>query len=152
MTDRMKLFGSSTALTRKQASAPVAYYEEHGLLKGRVLDYGCGLDVHRYTRFDPVYHNHPEVLLTSYDTVMCNYVLNVQPTDHLIIEILTLLWHLTAPGGRVLVAVLFEGKEGTHSVGGGKPRNKAEWTAVLRQVWPRMRSMPGGIYTAIKKT
>jgi len=60
------------------------------LIKGKVLDFGCGkgrdvadlktqgIDVVGY---DPNFNNKPELLKERYDTIICNYVLNVLPLE-----------------------------------------------------------------------
>jgi len=71
-----------TAIARKQLSTPASYLVKHDLLKGRLFDFGCGkgfdADHLGMDKYDP---NHfpdgPSVPMHEYDTVMCNYVLNV---------------------------------------------------------------------------
>jgi len=72
-----------TAIQRKQVSVPARWLEKHGLLNGRILDYGCGqgydctwLDCDGY---DPYYQ--PAMPDGLFDTVICNYVLNVIPEN-----------------------------------------------------------------------
>lgn len=71
-----------TARARKTLSAPAQFLQQQGLLKGRVLDYGCGrgfdadtLGIHGY---DP--HWRPKLPRGQFDTVLCTFVLNVLPT------------------------------------------------------------------------
>jgi SAM-dependent methyltransferase len=73
-----------SAMSRRSASAPTKYLLDKKLIIGRVLDYGCGkgedaktlenldFDVEKY---DP--HYYPEIPTGKFDTIVCNYVLNV---------------------------------------------------------------------------
>ena len=73
---------AKTAKTRKEPSAPMQWLEDENLLEwGRCLDYGCGkgfdADFYGMEKFDP---NHfPEEPTGLFDTITCNYVLNVVP-------------------------------------------------------------------------
>ena len=74
-----------TAISRKKVSAPAKYLMDEGLIKGHVLDFGCG-------RGDLEIASHPEADVSGwdpywkpslpsrskYDVVTCIYVLNVQ--------------------------------------------------------------------------
>lgn len=75
-----------TAISRKKMSKPTAYLWNQGLLKGTVLDYGCGRgdDIRLFREnhnlivagYDPHYQPvYPEG--QHYCTIICNYVLNV---------------------------------------------------------------------------
>lgn len=73
-----------TAISRNKLSAPARWLNEHGLLEGRVLDYGCGRgDIFKHlltegvdgAQFDP--HWHPECPSGYFHTVYCGFVLNV---------------------------------------------------------------------------
>lgn len=96
-------YGGTTSIAR--SSAPLRYWQEAGLLAGDVLDFGCGQEAHGFQRYDAFTQPDTPLLLRQYDTVMCNYVLNTQPADHLITQICALLWHLARDGGHVLIAV-----------------------------------------------
>ena len=68
-----------TAIYRKSLSAPTKYLYENNLLVGRVLDYGCGkgfdskhLNIESYD----IYYQ-PKLPSGKFDTIICNYVLNV---------------------------------------------------------------------------
>ena len=68
-----------TAISRKKESTPVRWLIDQGLIVGDVLDYGCGhgkcAEVMGADKYDPYHHR---VKLTKkYDTITCNYVLNV---------------------------------------------------------------------------
>ncbi len=68
-----------TAISRKTPSAPMTRLASDGRLVGRVLDYGCGkgrdADEYHTDRYDP--HYSPGVPPGTFDTITCNYVLNV---------------------------------------------------------------------------
>ena len=68
-----------TAIARSRPSAPMAFLNKDHRLVGRTLDYGCGrgvdVDAFGMDGYDPHYSpKRPEGL---YDTIVCNYVLNV---------------------------------------------------------------------------
>lgn len=73
-----------TAKERKSLSFPSKILRERNLLKGKILDFGCGLgkDVEflksegfDIVGYDPYYF--PELPLEKFDTIICHYVLNV---------------------------------------------------------------------------
>ena len=70
-----------TAIGRKTLPAPTNYLLSSGLLKGRVLDYGCGRCKKINTQngihynYDP--HYEPEGKQGQMNVILCNYVLNV---------------------------------------------------------------------------
>ena len=73
-----------TAKEREKMSFPSRILYERGLLKGNVLDFGCGhgKDVEELQQkkisidgYDPYYQ--PNIKREKYDTIICNYVLNV---------------------------------------------------------------------------
>lgn len=68
-----------TAITRTKMSAPAKWLHETGRLTGRVLDYGCGkgkdAELIGCESYDPYYQ--PAMPPDSFDTIMCNFVLNV---------------------------------------------------------------------------
>lgn len=82
-----------TAIKRYKPSAPMQYLSNNGLLTGRKLDYGCGqgFDAAHFEmeKYDPYYASSmPE---GQFDTITCNYVLNVvQDNDEIkrIIEVI----------------------------------------------------------------
>lgn len=80
---------------------------DKGLLLGRVLDYGCGRgqDANRLgiDRYDPYYF--PDLPTGPYDTITCNYVLNVieDPKDRA--EVVRMINLLLAPGGVAYLTV-----------------------------------------------
>lgn len=70
-----------TAIVRTKLSAPVRYLREHRLIKGYVLDYGCGRGFDAtylgWDKYDP--HYYPDDPSFLYDTIICSYVLNTLP-------------------------------------------------------------------------
>jgi hypothetical protein len=98
--------GARTAMTRSKPSLPMRELEEQGLLQGRMLDYGAGkgFDADRLgmEKYDPTFW--PEAPEGSFDTITCNYVLNVVPPESED-EILGHIEELLAPGGTAYIAV-----------------------------------------------
>ncbi len=102
-----------TAISRKKPSSPLLALESTGLIKGTVLDYGCGkgadgkylsskgIDVDSY---DP-HWNPISICGKKYNTILCTYVLNVieseSERDELIANILS---HLE-PEGKAFLSV-----------------------------------------------
>ena len=72
-----------TAIRRNKLSAPMRQLSENGHLRGRMLDYGCGLGddarILGVDAYDP-YHR-PEWPRGKYDTITCIYVLNALETE-----------------------------------------------------------------------
>jgi len=103
-------YGGATAMSR--GSIPWRFWSAEGYLAGRVLDFGCGRDdsKHATARYDPFHATDTAPLLDCWDRVVCNYVLNVQPSDHLITLLCALMSRLVAPGGEALVAVTKQGQ------------------------------------------
>jgi len=68
-----------TAMGRTGVSRPARYLHENNLLQGRTLDYGSGrgydADEYKLERYDPHWHNIEPI--GKFDTIMCNFVLNV---------------------------------------------------------------------------
>ncbi|HOV48014.1 MAG TPA: HIT domain-containing protein [Anaerolineae bacterium] len=100
-----------TVKERTQASFPVRYLLNQGLLRGRVLDFGCGLGVDvaflqargfEVTGYDP--HYAPDPPQGKFDTILCLYVLNVllpEEQAHVLMAIAELL----KPEGRAYFSV-----------------------------------------------
>lgn len=95
-----------TAIVRKTLSAPTKYLEARGKLVGRVLDYGCGrgfdADTLDIEAFDPYYR--PERPDGQFDTIICNYVLNVIE-DAEVAAVLSAIHFLLLSGGIAYIAV-----------------------------------------------
>jgi hypothetical protein len=133
-------FGFNTSLPRSKASTPITHWRKMGLLSGDVLDFGCGKETHEFYKFDPFMSPDYSLLRRDWDVVMCNYVLNVQPSDHLIHEICALLSRLSP---LVLIAVLTDSKlSGQRSVGGRDAKSRDEWEGILGE-WFKLKSGVG---------
>jgi len=71
------------AIRRETVSKTARFLEEHRLLRGRTLDYGCGFgfdaDHFGWEAFDPHYRQKlPE---GRFDTIVCNHVANMLTRD-----------------------------------------------------------------------
>lgn len=73
-----------TAIKRTDLSVPTRHLLKHGLLIGRILDFGCGFGFdtdelkrngYDITGYD--YYYRPDYPDGKFDTIICNYVLNV---------------------------------------------------------------------------
>lgn len=81
--------GHLTAIPRAALSTPMRHLQGQHLLTGRILDYGCGrgddveflraMGYNQAEGFDP-YHR-PEMPVGRFDTITCNFVLNVIPDE-----------------------------------------------------------------------
>ena len=75
----MNITGWKTAMTRKKVSAPTKFLIDTKLLKGDVIDYGCGkgydCNYLKCDGYDPYYRD--VTIKDHYDTGICHYVLNV---------------------------------------------------------------------------
>jgi diadenosine tetraphosphate (Ap4A) HIT family hydrolase len=100
-----------TAIERTYLSFPAKYLLENKLLKGEILDFGCGFgnDVKLLTEknfkiigYDPFYFpNYPE---QKFNTIICFYVLNVLFSD-VQASVFMEVSHLLKPGGKAYFAV-----------------------------------------------
>jgi hypothetical protein len=81
---------------------------EHGLItSGRVLDYGCGrcaiINPMDWDSYDPYYNN---ILLSpGYNTIICNYVLCVLPTQDERLKVLKHIHWLLYSDGIAYISV-----------------------------------------------
>jgi len=74
-----------TAMSRKKPSSPMVVLNKKGLLKDKMLDFGCGkgfdADYFKMDKYDPYHFSSFNILLNKisqdYDVITCNYVLNV---------------------------------------------------------------------------
>jgi len=106
-----------SAMSRTKPSAPFTWLAKHGELVGRILDYGCGygMDVKSFgvEGYDPNW----DVPLPDgdFDTIVCNYVLNVVDEDEQK-EILTHIKSLLSAVGRAFIVarrdLKVEGQDG----------------------------------------
>lgn len=104
-------FSFMTAKQRDRMSAPARWLHGAGLLRGRVLDLGCGYgrdteDLRQLgvdiVGYDP--HYRPERPVGLFDTVICIYVLNVL-LPHEQSGVLMDVSQWLRPGGRAYYAV-----------------------------------------------
>jgi SAM-dependent methyltransferase len=103
-----------TAIARTKPSAPAQWLHENGKLLGNVLDYGCGrgkdADTYGCDKYDPHYFPElmvlgEEILYDSYQTVMCNFVLNVIEDEIMRWHTLNSIRNLLKPGGHAYVSI-----------------------------------------------
>lgn len=100
-----------TAIERTAMSFPTRWLKEHQLLNGALLDFGCGFgfDTDQLTKegFDCVGYDkfhRPNYPQKQFDTIVCNYVLNVlEPNEQA--EVLMSVSELLKPTGRAYFAV-----------------------------------------------
>lgn len=116
-TDFQKLAGHNTAINRVRMSTPMNWYQENNLLKGDVLDYGAGMDMHDFERFDPVYDPDYKILHQKYDTVTCNYVINVIPLEHNRFELIRVLQTLLKDSGSAYISIYNKANFDTETTG-----------------------------------
>lgn len=112
----------------------MTYWRANDLITGEVLDFGCGHDDNGCARWDPFTSTDPAPLARTWDRVLCNYVLNVQPAEHLVTITAALVAHMTKPrGGRALFAIRNDLEPGVHRSPRGIQvgRTEAEWHALL---------------------
>lgn len=100
-----------TAIERTSMSFPTRWLKRHNLLKGEILDFGCGFgydtDQLKKERFEIVgYDNYyrPVYPEKCFDTIICNYVLNVlEPNEQA--EVLMSVSELLKSTGKAYFAV-----------------------------------------------
>lgn len=105
-----------TAKSRKAPSKPMQELHKRGLLLGRLLDFGCGKgfdrDYYKMEGYDP--HYSKEFPKGKFDTITCNYVLNVLANDEEVLAVVKTLRGLLAVGGTCYLSIrrdiLKEGK------------------------------------------
>lgn len=96
-----------TARWRKNVSGPTKFLINTDRIRERTLDYGCGrgydarqIGAHSY---DPYYQ--PVMPDGQFDTIICNYVLNVIPDLTTRNGVLELIRSKLAPGGLAYISV-----------------------------------------------
>jgi 2-polyprenyl-3-methyl-5-hydroxy-6-metoxy-1,4-benzoquinol methylase len=99
-----------TAISRNKFGTAYQFYLKKGLLKGRVLDFGCGkgqeADMLRpggVWKYDPYYF--PELPKIKFDTIVCNFVLNTLPTDKERYAVIEQIKEMLEPDGFAYIAV-----------------------------------------------
>ncbi|WP_287545127.1 bifunctional class I SAM-dependent methyltransferase/HIT family protein [Paraprevotella sp.] len=106
-----------TAIRQTTLSAPTRYLLQHGMLKGRILDFGCGFgfdaDELKRQGYDIAgydYYYRPKYPEGKFDTILCNYVLNVlEPYAQA--EVMMNVTNLLHPYGTAFFAVQRDLKE-----------------------------------------
>jgi len=97
-----------TATTRSKLSSAAQYLVDNDLLQGECLDFGCGkgwdCNELQIDGYDPYYRPHDGIEFKLYDTIMCNFVLNVLQKPMRDKVILDIQQHL-AVGGIAYIAV-----------------------------------------------
>lgn len=111
MKQQENKYSHLTAIERTYLSFPAQFLLNQNLLKGKILDFGCGLgnDVKLLrqkgfdiTGYDP--HYFPQHPHHKFDTIICFYVLNVLfPEEQA--NVLMEVSHLLKPGGKAYYAV-----------------------------------------------
>lgn len=100
-------FSYKTAIKRKKLSAPMRKLLKDGWIVGRSLDYGCGRGDDSYFlsmfRYDP--HYFPVKPTGQFDTITCNYVLNVIESPNERVEVLRIIKDLLTEKGNALITV-----------------------------------------------
>lgn len=128
------IYGGATAVQR--SSIPFEHWRGKGFLKGDVLDFGCGHDDYGFARYDAFSRPDALVLLRSWDVIVCNYVLNVQPADHLVLQICALINRMLRPEGVALFAIR---KDVKHTTRGSRSvqlaRTAEQWEEMLAQLF-----------------
>jgi hypothetical protein len=128
-------YGAGTAVRRDHIAWQL--WSERKALKGSVLDFGCGKDRHDgVARFDAFHAPDPKSLHATYDTIVCSDVLQVQPSDHLILQLLILLNRLLKPRGTALISVpanIALGINYSKTKGYRQGKTVSEWTTLIGQ-------------------
>lgn len=100
-------FAYKTAITRNKPSAPMRALVADDRLIGRVLDYGCGKgrDAYEYNMesYDP--HFQPVMPDGLFNTIVCNFVLNVIESEEQRNKVVTDIRSRLRPGGRAYISV-----------------------------------------------
>jgi hypothetical protein len=113
-----------TAIVRKKPSRPSQYLNDAGLIRGEVLDFGCGrgfdADHFSWQKYDP--HFFPDYPKGMFDTVVCNFVLNTLPKVYernLLFEI----GYFLKLGGKAYITVRRDVKQHGFTASGSFQRN-----------------------------
>lgn len=103
----MKDNSHKTATTRIEPSAPMVRLATDGLIVGRALDYGCGkgfdADYYAMESYDPYFGS--QLPGGSFDTITCNFVLNVIERAESRLDVLRRIQASLADGGMAYITV-----------------------------------------------
>lgn len=98
-----------TAISRKKPSAPMQWLHERGKLLGKKLDYGCGrgydADFYGCEKYDPHYFRCDDFCAGEFQTITCNFVLNVIPDEKDREAVLENIKHWLADGGTAYITI-----------------------------------------------
>ena len=137
--DRL-VFGRATAISR--ADKPLRHWRSEGVLEGEVLDLGSGLQGHEFEKYDVFECPSPKPLMRQWDRVMCSFVLNVQPAEHLIWQLSALIYWLVRPGGRALIAVRSEEDQRKQKASGSVTSvamTREQWREYIGSQWQEVK-------------
>jgi len=142
-------------MTRKSLSAPARWLRNQGLLKGRILDFGCGLgkdaELLNIDGWDPFHPSRPLFLnpqLNTYDTILCVYVLNVIEEEERRNSIEDRIIELLKPGGDAFIVVRGDKKELT----GRKRWGTWQGFVIPTNRWKEIKSGKFRVYHHYKKS
>jgi len=115
----MKNNSHKTAITRKKPSLPMRNLDKKGLLQGKLLDFGCGkgFDANHFGMFGYDPNHAPKKPKGKFDTITCNYVLNVVQDDEVQGVIEDVLKYLKKKGTAYVTVRRDLKKEGATSIG-----------------------------------
>lgn len=96
-----------TAIARNKPSKPMEWLASNDRIVGPALDYGCGkgfdADEYRMAKFDPYFS--PDMPSGTFDTITCNYVLNVIEQDAIKLKVLREIRRKLSADGRAYITV-----------------------------------------------
>ena len=107
----MEIESWKTAIVRKKLSKPVQLYKHE--LFGKILNYGSGrgedtellrLEGFEIYNYDKYFPSNADMSI-KYDTIICNYVLNVIPTINERIEVMVHIQELLKQSGYAYITV-----------------------------------------------
>lgn len=116
----MKDNTGKTAIHRTTISAPLLSFVKNKLIRGSVLDYGCGhgKDLEYLQQFcidadgwDPNHRPNMIPLTRKWDTILCTYVLNVLESETDRMFVVEIIKSLLNPGGNAYITVRNDIKE-----------------------------------------
>lgn len=137
-----------TAITRSTLSRPMQHLKDKGLLRGIMLDYGCGKGYDAQElymdMFDPHYTdgiilcqhttNTGADVINTYDTITCNYVLNVIEDEDEMHGVIDHIHRMLSPEGIAYITVRRDVKEAGHTSKGTYQHNVVIDLPVLREL------------------